>query len=543
MPRIFINQPPKTWKQDIEALHFNRFFHVSNIGPTMFVLKADDHTSTTFKVCIGEPQQCSCGGGEARSKLCVHLLFVMIKVLRVPETNPLSWQLSLMDSEVLQILSSDPRIEGAKDVQEKAKVSGFLRKGSGTRQSNSTTSDDVEQKQTPSLREVHSRKGLLEDNLCSICQEEMHENDFQDGNLCFCQNGCGSNFHTRCLRMYSTHARSENKAVVCPMCRQKWIQAENKATTNRCMMRSQRVDINKPAMPIVRCKGCKIVTRSIFYRAVRLCSEDQRPFDLCRRCFENGTINGSGVGCDKVFVKANASEYPVRWMPAVLPMAYHTKLLGEIQHRELTSLDYHTLLSLDDARGPPMHHHLLRALDAIDVSDCVGLDCVMCASPLVKDVCAMRLPCEKSHIVHKSCALSMLIDSESKPNGAAGSTCQACNNGNWIFPALERQPKKNHDPKPASFGKDKKSEALMQPTEATQLYAIGLPALHGESFQPKSMELALTCCKKDFSRKKKLAATPIKTRPIVSSTKHCAEGSLGDVLMVGKPLQTSNSCL
>jgi E3 ubiquitin-protein ligase ZSWIM2 len=536
MPRIFINQPPKTWRQDIETLHSNRFFHVSNIGPTMFVLKADDHTSTTFKVCIGEPQQCSCGGGEARSKLCVHLLFVMIKVLRVPETNPLSWQLSLVDNEVLQILSNDSRTNGAKDFKKSSEASTFLRKGSGTRQRHNArlSSASVEQTQESLLSVSHSRKDLTEDNLCSICQEEMYEDDFQDNNLCFCQNGCGSNFHKKCLRMYSTHARSENKPVVCPMCRQRWVQAERGGNTKRAMMRSDGFDISKLTMPTVCCKGCKIVARSIFYRAVKWCSEDKRTFDLCRRCFENGNTIGGGIGNEKVFVKAYASEHPVRWMPAVLPIANRAKLLGDVQYRELNSLDYHALLSLDDANSPPMHQHLLRAFDAIDVRECVAMDCALCASPLFQDVCAIRLPCEKGHIVHKSCALNMLIDSESSPNGAAGSRCGACNDGKWLFPALMRQPKKKREPKQSSV-----SETSLQPiVEAPQLFAIGLPVLQGGTMKPRLMELELAvAC--SSSRKKKLpAATITQTQTSASSKQSFAGDTLRDVFMIGKPLQT-----
>ncbi len=34
----------------------------------------------------------------------MHLLFVLVKVLRVPSENPLIWQASLLDNEVEQIL-------------------------------------------------------------------------------------------------------------------------------------------------------------------------------------------------------------------------------------------------------------------------------------------------------------------------------------------------------------------------------------------------------------------------------------------------------
>lgn len=49
-----------------------------------------------FKVYIGTLQSCSCGDAE----ICIHILFVMLKVLRVPREMPILWQKSLIDSEV-----------------------------------------------------------------------------------------------------------------------------------------------------------------------------------------------------------------------------------------------------------------------------------------------------------------------------------------------------------------------------------------------------------------------------------------------------------
>ena len=42
----------------------------------------------TYKVYVGELQRCSCGDPE----LCTHILFAMIKILRLAEDNPLVWQ-------------------------------------------------------------------------------------------------------------------------------------------------------------------------------------------------------------------------------------------------------------------------------------------------------------------------------------------------------------------------------------------------------------------------------------------------------------------
>ena len=224
----YITKPPKGWDQTITQLNTTiRLFLVSTVGPTVFILKSDDMTDVTFKVFIGERQMCSCGGGEARGKLCFHILFVMIKVLRVPSDNPISWQLSLVDSEVESVLSGEVGRRGRSingDSREKNQNTrnNFLRKGQG---------DRLRQKKNQSMKNVQegvgtvksteerngaycaTRKELDEDNICCICQDEMTMEDLEENTLCFCESQCGTNFHTRCFRMYATYNRSEKKVV------------------------------------------------------------------------------------------------------------------------------------------------------------------------------------------------------------------------------------------------------------------------------------------------------------------------------------------
>ena len=511
MPRTYLHHPPDNWKQSIEALNCKRFFLVSKIGPTVFVIKAeDDVTNAAYKVYIGEPNQCSCGGGEARSRLCVHLLFVILKVLRVQETNPLSWQLSIVDSEVSQILAGARGKEEASVVDRRPKT--FLRKGDGMRQKDSSrTCAEVDDEGQPSLNAAHGRKDLTD--VCSICQEEMNENDFVNENLFFCQTGCGSNFHKRCMSMYSTHAKSENKAVLCPMCRQKWTIPETNVPKNKYLKMPSTFDYHK-AMPIIRCQECNIIARSIFYRKVRL-TVDLRTHDLCRRCFDCKSSSTSDLQTKEVFVKGNASEYPVRWTPAVSRIANQIKLLGDIQNRELDASDYHNLLSLDDVNTLPLYQHLLCALERIDLIETVG-DCAMCALPLTNDACAVTLSCINSHIVHESCALSMLIDAESSnTDGAAGTTCLLCQDKKWLFPALKRRPKKQRESKPAASDALENSEAPLLRKEKAELSAIGLSTFRKSCFVESSPSRAPDCNKsRILTAKKNLISDTFQSRKV-----------------------------
>ena len=220
----FITKPPHDWHARVDKLDDVRLFLVNLVGPTVFVLKTDDLTDTTFKVFIGPHQRCNCGGGEAKGTLCVHLLFVMIKVLRVPFENPICWQLSLSDSEVEEILCGEMCESARKKCKEKK--NDFLRKGHGEklREIKSKASKEgrvgdrfvkacsqgVGKTTTLSVQQ----KQLNEDNICSICLQDMTDQDADSNLLCFCEAQCGSNFHTLCFRMYASYKRSEKEQLL-----------------------------------------------------------------------------------------------------------------------------------------------------------------------------------------------------------------------------------------------------------------------------------------------------------------------------------------
>ena len=82
------------------------------------------------RIKIGAKHSCSCGGvDEKAGELCHHVLFVMLKVLRVPEGNALGWQLSLVDSELEMVLSFRQTFEDR--AREMARKHEYLRRRQG----------------------------------------------------------------------------------------------------------------------------------------------------------------------------------------------------------------------------------------------------------------------------------------------------------------------------------------------------------------------------------------------------------------------------
>lgn len=133
----FRPQPPALVAKRIETALSSRMCLVQEVGPTCFVIQPaapgpeDGATASTtdtaavgpppeeglhppvprelcnFKVSVGDLQKCTCGDRE----LCVHILFVMLKVFRLPADNPLVWQKSLLDSEISKLLSERERAQ------------------------------------------------------------------------------------------------------------------------------------------------------------------------------------------------------------------------------------------------------------------------------------------------------------------------------------------------------------------------------------------------------------------------------------------------
>ena len=392
----FLNRPPSTWEEDIEILAQTRLFLVSRVGPTGFIVKAGDMSSPTYKVFIGDNQMCSCGGGGS-GKLCIHLLFVMLKVLRVPADNPLSWQLSLVESEVSKIISEG--FQGQKT--DKTKFS-YLRKGY------SASRDELKGCKTNNHTKV-VRRDL---DICGICQEDMTNDELRRDALCYCEVQCGTNFHKKCFRMFAAFKRTKKEKVTCPICRSKWIKIpELKRTTRTYKM--------KPT----RCGGnCRTLIRDEIYRCAS-CRKDPA-FNLCRRCFETGKFSSAHTFC--CFVKTSTKGHATpNWEPAIFP-GDQRPISNDLMNREFTDYDYDFLLSLDDGNKPTLVSHLMKALTPHTSETSTG-----------GDLSRIPLHCNENHYLELSCLSDLLMDSSANSRlGAIGAKCPLCVEGSWLFPNL-----------------------------------------------------------------------------------------------------------
>ncbi|GMI29041.1 hypothetical protein TeGR_g7697 [Tetraparma gracilis] len=287
----------------------------------------------------------------------------------------------------------------------------------------------------------------------------MTQEDMDEGRLCYCGSssaGCGANIHVRCLRMYGTHLVSEKKKVLCPLCRAPWgdlpeeggkAAKPGSAPGSASGKSEQRMARFSHAMPVVKCKACKLPCRSSFAR----CTACVPPHDLCRRCFSTPHSSPAGVpphDPSHVFVYGDATSYPTVWSAAIPPVD-RTALYANLQGRELSENDYSLLLSLDGA-PPPVQRHLVQAFPKVDKATLPSdATCVVCQSPVANDPEIRRFPCRGNCAVHGSCALSLLIEHASSEQGVASAVCPGCGGEDGrLFPALQRRPKRKQQQQP-----------------------------------------------------------------------------------------------
>ena len=166
----YVSRPTEAWTTKAQALSNTTLFLVARVGPTVFTVK--DEQDGTFKVTLGNPHICTCNSQE---DTCIHKLFCLIKVLRVPLDHTLCYQTSLTDTELDQVLDGIARQTSRRQVRPR-QVRAIA-----------VVSEEVAKETTV------PRQPLIdgEDNTCTICMDDMTA----DQALTWCRVGCGQNIH------------------------------------------------------------------------------------------------------------------------------------------------------------------------------------------------------------------------------------------------------------------------------------------------------------------------------------------------------------
>lgn len=401
----FIKRTSEEWMKRKEELSSTTLLLVARTGPTVFTLASLESNSnrSTYKVILGNPHICSCRQYDDKTT-CIHVLYCLLKVLRLPDTHALSWQTSLTDSEIQQVLNSALHLSSHN--RNRADETSARSRSTKKLSHQSDNSTHIEEKYC-------QRQELVEDgnaNMCPICQDEMSE---KTQSLTWCRTGCGNNMHAKCMMTvfeYNQKSTSTSKAksqLLCPLCRVPWLLEHLKSDLKQHLSSLPKSieKLSNLTCARIRCSVCLVgVNTGSFYRCVE-CShfrfekninsfeqgvqasssdsiKDENVttvLDICQHCylptripkchkfhhFLLSTLAPSGAG------EPSGQNEMVRdtdWTPVVNPLCSNgmsdagtvistssdinaqamSQLISDLQNREITSNDYDALMALDE---------------------------------------------------------------------------------------------------------------------------------------------------------------------------------------------------
>lgn len=183
---------PKNVQEVLQQLSHTTVRMLRRDGPTAFTVHAEGE-SRKQRVRIGSMHVCSCKHADCfvdASDLCIHVLFCLVKVLQVPTSNPMVWQVGLNERELDEALQCARVPSSIASAQTQAQVAS----AGVERHTNEPGVDGVSEG-------VCKRKSLENEGPCPICFDAMRPSS----HILWCRYGCGSNVHARCIRVYADH--------------------------------------------------------------------------------------------------------------------------------------------------------------------------------------------------------------------------------------------------------------------------------------------------------------------------------------------------
>jgi hypothetical protein len=137
-------------------------------------------SNTVHCVMISNRHSCTCDENGREFVKCVHVLFVLVRVLRVPLNDYVLYQRALVDKELFAVFSRRSTIEQLADSYWPSSLVG-------------------------------RRRPLLLDSECRICCTPC-----DDSSVPYCCR-CGRNFHAQCMTRWREH-QNDTLAPRCPVC-------------------------------------------------------------------------------------------------------------------------------------------------------------------------------------------------------------------------------------------------------------------------------------------------------------------------------------
>lgn len=249
-------KPTQDIKDILDEAQQLKLYLLQETGPTSFVFK--DEGESKLRISIGREVVCSCSPN--RKDHCIHTLYALLKVFKIPPENPLLWQGSYIDSEVADLLRLRYNPQAS---QKPKKVESFLKRSTQPKLKASKTANQ-------------QRQNFGDDEICPICHEDMKE---EEGTT-FCKKGCGNNFHFKCIMIWAEHRHNIGDPISCPMCRCDWGARAYENLLKDFDEFESRLILHKGH----KCGSCKNTTQKFIKGKLFHCVHCEN-FELCEKCF------------------------------------------------------------------------------------------------------------------------------------------------------------------------------------------------------------------------------------------------------------------
>ncbi|EIE26733.1 hypothetical protein COCSUDRAFT_59250 [Coccomyxa subellipsoidea C-169] len=166
-------------------------------------------TANVYQVRVGRHPHCTCPDA-VKGNLCKHYLYVMIRVLRLDQNDPLVWQRALLTSEANEVLSgarSTNRVDGV--MAAAAVCTAYKRAAVGS------AGEEPEAASAPPA-------GRPIEGDCPICFDDLQPGGTTPATRVVTCDTCGNHAHEECFRKWTAQKKAAHQSVTCVYCRAPW---------------------------------------------------------------------------------------------------------------------------------------------------------------------------------------------------------------------------------------------------------------------------------------------------------------------------------
>ncbi|WWD15968.1 hypothetical protein CI109_100392 [Kwoniella shandongensis] len=177
-------------------------------------------TGNVYTVNIGTLPRCDCPDCKKGNMPCKHIIFVFIKVLKVPDDSAAWYQKCLTHDELEELFgNAPPTLSGSVAVSAQVQQAYYQATGKGKAVETAVAEVEREVTNGPGSKKLDA----IGDD-CPVCYEEMTQEDEDAKQLTYDVSlvGCGRPLHTQCFEMWAMTARRAQNPVTCVWCRADW---------------------------------------------------------------------------------------------------------------------------------------------------------------------------------------------------------------------------------------------------------------------------------------------------------------------------------